>query len=70
MIKITVINADRNSATIIDAQMPSFPIISGKTKTNTIWNNNVLNTEIIADNMPLFNAVKNAEPNIEKPVNK
>ena len=37
--------------------------------TNDIWNNNVLNIDINAEIVPLFNAVKNDDEKIEKPEN-
>ena len=46
------------------------PIIKGITKTNVIWNTNVLSIDIDAEIVPLFNAVKKDDVNIENPANK
>ena len=67
--KRIVIAIDRNSATTIDTQMPSVPINNGRRKTNPSWNTNVLKNEINAEINPLFNPVKNDDPNIENPTN-
>ena len=69
-INITVIKAERNSATIIETHIPSTPMISGRMNTAAIWNTSVRQIAIIAEMIPLFKAVKNDDPNIEKPVNK
>ena len=67
MIKINVITVAKNSATTIDSQIPSTPIMRGKIKTAATWKTNVRHTESNADINPLFSDVNTAEPNIENP---
>ncbi len=47
--------------------MPPIPNISGNSITAAVWNTKVLKKEIMAETSPLFNAVKNEEPNIAIP---
>ena len=55
------------SAATTASQMPSTPMISGRVRTDTTWNSSVRRKEIAADTVPLFSAVKNAEPKMLKP---
>lgn len=54
----------------MEYHIPSMSNISGSISTAAIWNTSVLRNEIAAEIKPLFSAVKNDEPNIEKPANK
>lgn len=67
-IKIKVKTIAHISAMTIEAQMPSTPMIKGKTITETNWKNNVLKKAINAEINPLLSPVKNDDPNIENPV--
>ena len=55
------------SAATTASQMPSTPMISGRVRMDTTWNSSVRRKEIAADTVPLFSAVKNAEPKMLKP---
>ena len=57
------------SAPNIEYHIPSIPNILGNNNTHTAWNKNIRKKDMIADIKPLFSAVKNAEPKIEKPQN-
>ena len=60
----------KNSATIIDTQIPSTPINKGRMNTAATWNTNVLQIDIKADIKPLLSEVNNADPNTENPAMK
>ena len=65
--KVTI--TANTSAVNIEYHIPSIPNIFGNSNTHTAWNKNIRKKEMIADTNPLFSAVKNAEPKIEKPQN-
>lgn len=56
------------SATVIASQIPSRPKMIGRSNTDAIWNTRVRKKDIAAEITPLFNAVKNADAKIFKPV--
>ena len=68
--KPIVITNAINSANTTDNQIPSIPKTSGNRSTAPTWNTSVLKNEIIAEMIPLFNAVKKDEPKMLKPLSK
>ena len=65
---ITVIITAITSATTMDAQIPSRSKNMGIIKTAATWNKRVRRKEITAEVSPSFNAVKNPDPKIAKPL--
>ena len=66
---IKVITIDKNSATTIEAQMPSTSKNNGRINTAANWKIRVLQNDINAEINPLLSPVKKAEPNMENPAN-
>ena len=62
-----VMHIVRSSATATDDHIPFMPNIIGSRSTADNWNTRVRRNDIAADMGPLFNAVKNDEPNMLQP---
>ena len=61
---------DMISAPTMDSQIPSSSQMSGNSSTAASWNTSVRRKDISALVRPSLSAVKNDEPNIEKPENR